>query len=88
MGLDLALPHRPDLVLLDPHLPDMNGFEVMRTLRECELDYAPPVAAVSGAAMPRDINRALNSGFERYLTKPLDVREFPEIVARFLPESN
>lgn len=73
LGLELAHAHRPDLILLDIHLPGINGFEALRQLKSSERTRAVPVIAVSADAMPLDVERGLNAGFEHYVTKPVDV---------------
>ncbi|MEW5771331.1 MAG: PAS domain S-box protein [Pseudomonadota bacterium] len=73
LGLELARTHRPDLILLDINLPDMDGWDVMRILREHETTRAIPVVAISANAMPKDIARGRAAGCFDYLTKPLDV---------------
>ncbi|MBX3636729.1 MAG: PAS domain S-box protein [Rubrivivax sp.] len=76
-GLTLARTLRPDLVLLDIHLPEMDGFAVLRALREDPALRGTPVVAVSANAMPSDLARGEAAGFDDYLTKPL-------VVARLL----
>ena len=76
LGLELALTHRPALILLDINLPDMDGFEVMRRLLENPATRDIPVLAISANAMPDDLERGQAAGFVDYLTKPLDVNVF------------
>ncbi len=75
-GLEMAAQYRPDLILLDLHLPDLDGREVLRQLREGGLDPAVQVIVVSASAMPRDIEEVSREGVFRYLTKPLDIKVF------------
>ena len=75
-GLELAEQHCPDVVLLDLHLPDMHGSEVLRRLRANERTQHIPVIVVSADATGRQVERLLESGAQGYLTKPLDVPEF------------
>jgi len=75
-GLEVARETRPDLILMDINLPDLNGFEVLETLRSNPLTAGIPVIALSANAMPLDIERALRAGFFRYLTKPIKLDEF------------
>ena len=75
-GLELAQRHRPDLILLDFHLPDINGDEVLRRLREEASTRDIPVIMVSADATPRQIERMLAAGAIAYLTKPLNVKQF------------
>jgi len=73
LGLEFAAAHRPSLILLDINLPDMDGFAVMRRLRENPTTRDIPVLAISANAMPDDLARGKAAGFVDYLTKPLDV---------------
>ncbi len=75
-ALALAQQHRPDIILLDIHLPDMSGHEVLQRLKTNPELAEIPVLALSAGALPRDIARGLESGFFRYLTKPIEVRGF------------
>jgi PAS domain S-box-containing protein len=75
LGLDLAREHRPDLVLLDLHLPDMPGEEVLRRLRSDPRTADTPVVILSADARPSLIKRLLGAGARAFLTKPLDVAE-------------
>lgn len=70
----------PDLILMDINLPGMSGIEALAMLRSDLSTAAIPVIAVSANALSRDIERGLELGFFRYLTKPLNVREFMETI--------
>lgn len=85
-GLSLALASQPDLILLDISMPLIDGFEVLRRLRSHAGTCAIPVIAVSANAMPRDIARAMDAGFDDYLTKPLDIRKFVDVITEKLKE--
>jgi signal transduction histidine kinase/CheY-like chemotaxis protein len=80
LGIDLARQHRPDLILLDLHLPDMSGEEVLRTLREDPATSAIPVVMISADATSSTAKRLLEAGARSYLTKPLDMRRFVRLV--------
>ena len=84
LGLELARDHRPDLVLLDLHLPDMAGDEVLRRLREDPTTRTIPVVMISADATQTQINRLLAAGADDYLTKPLDVARFLQTVEAIL----
>lgn len=73
LGLELARAHQPDLILLDVHLPDISGVEVLKRLREDPRTMAIPVVVVSADATPEQTRRLLDAGAESYVTKPLDV---------------
>lgn len=80
LGLTLARTHHPDIILMDLNLPGMSGLEVLAQLqREPDLS-AIPVIALTANAMPRDIERGLAAGFFRYLTKPIDIDQFNEVI--------
>ena len=83
-GLALAAEHRPDLVLMDIRMPDMKGTEAVRKLREDERTAAIPVVALTSSTMKGDRERFLADGFDGYLEKPIRVREFPDLVRRYL----
>ena len=83
-GIDLAQAHHPDLILLDVHLPDMDGEEVFHHLRERPDTEGIPVVVVSASAMPADVERLRGMGVDGYLTKPLNVRLFLDTVDEFL----
>lgn len=76
LGVDLARQHRPDLILLDLHLPDMAGEDVLAALAEEESTRSIPVIVISADATPGLLQRLLDAGARSYLTKPLDVRAF------------
>jgi len=61
---------------MDINLPGISGFQVLKILREDPLTARIPVLAISANAMPRDIEKGLEAGFLRYLTKPIKVNEF------------
>jgi two-component system cell cycle response regulator DivK len=83
-AVELAAEHRPDLVLMDIQLPDMNGVEVLSRLRARELTASIPVLALTAQAMHGDRERFLAAGFDDYLSKPVDVVDFVGAVRRQL----
>ena len=80
IGLDYATTQPPDLVLLDLHLPDMDGIEVLHRLRSDPRTSDLRVVVVSADASPNQINRLLAAGAYAYLTKPLDVSEMLRVL--------
>jgi hypothetical protein len=72
-GLKLCRQVRPDLVITESHLPDMNGYDILRALRDGDATACVPCIVLSGAALPSDIERALAAGFDGYWTKPIDI---------------
>ena len=84
IGIKMARAHMPALILLDIQMPVMNGFMVIRELRnDAELKKIK-VIAVTSFAMKGDRERALEAGFDEYVTKPIDTRKFPELVKQIL----
>jgi CheY-like chemotaxis protein/two-component sensor histidine kinase len=80
LGLELAREHQPDLVLLDLHLPDIPGDEVLARLRADASTSNTPVVVLSADATQGRIERLLAQGANHYLSKPLDVQQFLEVV--------
>ncbi|HXX41259.1 MAG TPA: ATP-binding protein [Chthoniobacterales bacterium] len=76
LGLDLARQHSPDLILLDVHLPDIDGREVLSELKSSERTRNIPVVVISADATAHQIQRLTKAGSDAYLAKPLDVVEF------------
>jgi len=84
LGLELANTHRPDWILLDLHLPDMGGEEVLRALRQDPRTQTIPVSVLSADATPSQANRLQAAGAREYLTKPLDVRQIIALLEKTL----
>ena len=75
-GIQLARTHRPDIILMDIQLPDMDGIAAFRELQKFQETRDIPVIALTAQAMDDDIRKALNSGFRDYVVKPLDIQVF------------
>jgi CheY-like chemotaxis protein len=82
----MAIDERPDLILLDIQLPEMDGYEVLRRLRQHDATREIPVIAVSANAMPGDVEQGLAAGFAHYVTKPLEMRRLSAAVKQVLAE--
>ena len=83
-GLELALQELPDLILTDIQMPGMDGFELLRRLREHEATRHIPVVAISADAMPDTVARGQAAGFAEYLTKPVQMDALHGVVQRLL----
>lgn len=83
-GVLLAAQVAPDLVLMDLQLPGIDGTEALRQIRAGESTRSVPVVAVTAFAMDDDRERALASGFDGYVEKPISVRALPQQVEDFL----
>jgi CheY-like chemotaxis protein len=77
-GIRLAGSNHPDVILMDINLPGISGLEALRILRADPATAHIPVIALSANAMLGDIEKALQAGFFRYLTKPIKIKEFTE----------
>jgi signal transduction histidine kinase/response regulator RpfG family c-di-GMP phosphodiesterase len=80
LGLELANTHVPDWILLDLHLPDLGGEEVLRALQQEPRTQRIPVTILSADATPGQIHRLKAAGAREYLTKPLDVKQIIELL--------
>jgi PAS domain S-box-containing protein len=76
LGVQLARAYQPDVILMDINLPGISGFDALEILSKDPITAHIPVMALSANAVPRDIEKGLEAGFFRYLTKPIKVREF------------
>jgi PAS domain S-box-containing protein len=76
LGVEVARASQPEVILMDINLPGISGIEAMKILREDPSTAHIPIVALSANAMPRDIEKGLEAGFFRYLTKPIRVTEF------------
>lgn len=80
VGVDLARQHRPDVALVDLHLPDIQGDEVLRRLQADPRTRGIPVIIISADATPGEVERLLAAGASAYLTKPIDTEELLKII--------
>jgi len=79
----LTIEHLPALVLMDIRMPDMNGTEALKLLREDSRTAEIPIVALTSSTMRGDEQRFLAEGFDGYLAKPISVREFPDQIATY-----
>ena len=86
LGIELAMRHQPDLILLDVHLPDINGPEVLARLKARPRTRDIPVVVLSADATRTQINRLMALGAIEYLTKPLDVDCFLKVIEQHFCE--
>lgn len=81
-GVRLALEHKPDLVLMDIHLPGINGIEALKRLRADAATASIPVIAVTASVMESDRRMIMEAGFDAYVGKPISLKEFLDAVKR------
>jgi CheY-like chemotaxis protein len=82
LGIELAKLHVPDLVLLDLHLPDMDGEQVLRRLKADHRTRAIPVIVLSADATPSQRERLMDRGAADYVTKPIEIDVFLDAVRK------
>jgi two-component system cell cycle response regulator DivK len=86
-GVTLALQHKPDLVLMDIQLPDINGIEAFERIRANADTAAIPVVAFTASVTVKDRSRIGDAGFDAFLSKPINLKEFVETVRRLAGEA-
>jgi CheY-like chemotaxis protein len=84
VGLHWARSHCPDLIILDVHLPNMSGLELVTLLKGDALTRHLPVIALSANAMPYDIEQGKSAGFDAYLSKPFNMQQLVGVLNRYL----
>lgn len=86
-GLEIARNDRPDVILLDINLPDIDGYEVARRLRSENLSALMyvPIIAITANALRGDAEKALAAGCDVYMSKPINIRELWARIEAFLP---
>jgi len=83
-ALDLAKRQLPDLIIMDIQLPKLSGLEVTKKLRETSAFSHVPIIALTAYAMKGDKERFINAGCDAYLSKPINTRELPGVIAEML----
>jgi two-component system cell cycle response regulator DivK len=81
-GIALARVEKPSLILMDIQLPGMDGLTALARLKTEPLTRAIPVIAITASAMPQDLERIRQAGFDAYQTKPISVKEFIGLVKK------
>ncbi len=86
-GIRLAAEHKPDLILMDIQLPGISGIEALRALRASPETAAIPAVAVTASVMQQDRKQITEAGFDGYLGKPLNLKEFLDTVRAMLEKT-
>jgi len=82
----MAREHRPDLILMDIQMPVMNGLEAGKLLRSDPRTKDIGILALSCSSVIDDKDNFFDSGFDGHIDKPIDIRELPKTIAKYLPE--
>jgi two-component system response regulator len=83
-GVEMAFSEAPDLILMDMNLPDIDGWEATRKIRERETKHHIPIIAVTAHAMSMDYNKAINAGCDQYEPKPIQLASLLEKIHALL----
>ena len=84
IGVPMAQKEKPDLVLMDIHLPGMNGIEALAKLRADPQTKSIPVFAFTASVMPQDRKEITSAGFDGFLSKPINLKEFLDTISATL----
>ena len=83
-ALEIAARERPDLILMDIRLPGVSGLEVARRLKKDPQLSHTAIIALTAHAMKGDMEKAIEAGCDSYVSKPIDTRQLPRLVASML----
>ena len=83
-AIEKAVSEKPDLILLDISLPKLDGYEVAKRLKNMEEFKEIPIVAFTAHAMKGDREKVIVAGFEGYISKPINIREFPDQVKLYI----
>ena len=83
-GVRLAIDNIPDLILMDIQLPDISGIQALALIREQDALSSVPVLAVSASVMPEEQQKIVTSGFDAFIAKPINIKQFLDAVQSFL----
>jgi len=87
-GVSMAQTHRPDLILMDMQMPEMDGYEATRQIKANSALRAIPIIAVTSYALSGDDEKAYEAGCEGYVTKPFSPRQLLAKIKEFLPQAD
>jgi len=87
-GIQLARRHKPDLILMDIHLPRMDGLSATRLIKSDEDLKQIPIVALTALAMPEDLGKALEAGCDDYVSKPFRIEDLLKTIDQLLDSSD
>lgn len=85
-AIRMAMDQTPDIIVMDIQLPKMDGYEATRRLRQMNRLNRTPIIALTAHAMKGDEDKALQAGFDRYVSKPIDVTVFRSLIRAYLAD--
>ncbi len=83
-ALEIAEREKPDLILMDIHLPGMSGLEATGKLRQMPLFQSTPIIGITAYAMKGDMEKVIEAGCDAYISKPINTRKLPETIEEML----
>jgi CheY-like chemotaxis protein len=83
-GIQLALQHRPDIILMDINMPEVSGLAATQRIRALPEIAQTPVVALTANAMRHELEQTLQAGCDGYIIKPIDIDNFPNQILQFL----
>lgn len=86
-AVESALTHAPDLILMDMHLPKLDGYETTRQIRKLPGFSRVPIVALTASVLKADKDRAIEAGCVGFIQKPIDVDRFPRQVNEFFSDT-
>lgn len=85
-ALRILAEQKPDIILMDVHLPEMDGITATRIIKSNEAQKAIPVLALTASAMKGDEEKLMDKGFDGYVAKPIEVKKLVEVIAGKIKE--
>jgi len=83
-GIELAREEQPSMILMDVQLPGIDGMQAMKSLKSDPITQRIPIIALTSFAMKGDREQFIKEGFDDYISKPINIKEIPEIINRHL----
>ena len=87
-GVNAAFKQRPDLIIMDMSMPEMDGWTATSLIKKEEQTKAIPLIALTAHALPGDRQRAMDAGCDEYITKPMDLDELAEAIEYWINKSS
>ena len=87
-GLEIARTNRPDLILMDLTIPEIDGWNLVQRLKQDPATTSIPVLAMTAHILPGDRKRAIDSGCDGYITKPLDIPNFIPTLEKYMKKTS
>lgn len=87
-GIEMAVAERPDIILMDLSMPEMDGLTATQRIRAMPELHDVPIVALTANAMDKDRDRSLSAGCDGYIRKPIDVDRLPDDIMNYIRRNN